>query len=301
MHHWLEQATAEIPLSHLPDLAASNGAGVVDITKDTYRQFGVAVRSLMGWLGDVNAGDVSPLDIHRWQSGMVAKGRAKAVTINSYLRTLRTIYGRLQRCGLVAANPAASVPYLPEDRPQAKAISRASYERLLEAAELERDRAIVATLWATGCRLGELIGMDVDNGRFELWQSEGEHRFAVYVVGKGRKRRWVYGRGREAGLLAEWVGRRPGVGGPLFVSQNNGRFSRAGMSTLLQRVRAAAGDPPRTNAHAFRHGFAIRQLNAGYDLATVSAWLGHSSPEFTAKVYAVRTEDELRARYFEAP
>ncbi|MFO7537576.1 MAG: tyrosine-type recombinase/integrase [Chloroflexota bacterium] len=298
---WLKQATAQIPLSHIPDLAAPNASGIIDISADTRRQFGVAVRSLIRFLGDVELTAVSPIDIHRWQCELAAGDSCRPVTINSYLRTLRTIYGRLQRNGIVAINPAAAVPYLQENQRQAKAISRGSYEKLLAAADLSRDRAVVATLWATGCRLSELIGMDADAGRFELWQEDGERRFAVHVVGKGAKPRWVYGRGREASLLAEWIKQRPGIDGPLFTTRHNGRFTRNGMSALLKRLRQAAGDPPRCNAHAFRHGFAIRQLNGGYDLATVSAWLGHSSPEFTAAVYAVRTEDELRARYFEEP
>ncbi len=55
------------------------------------------------------------------------------------------------------------------------------------------------------------------------------------------------------------------------------------------------------NAHAFRHAFAIRQLNAGHDLAIVSQWLGHANPEFTARAYAIRHEHELRKKYFEKP
>jgi integrase/recombinase XerD len=299
-NQWLAQATAVIPLSHLADLAASNGAGVVDITADTHRQFGVAARSLIRFLGDVDAAAVTPLEVHRWQAHLLAQGRAKPITINSYLRNLRTIYGRLMRSGLVATNPAASVPFLVEDRPQAKAISRASYEKLLAAADTVRDRAILATFWATGCRLSELIGMDADAKRFELWREDGEWRFAAYVVGKGAKPRWVYGRGPEGALLSHWVQQRPAAV-PLFVTGHNGRFARSGLTSLLKRVRDAAGNPPRSNAHAFRHAFAIRKLNEGYDLATVSAWLGHSSPEFTASVYAIRTEDELRDRFFDAP
>ena len=300
MTKWLHQATAAIPLSHLVDLAATSPSGIIDITTDTRRQFGVAVRSLIRFTGDIEAAAVTPLLIHQWQSDLQQNGEARSVTINSYLRTLRTIYGRMQRNGLVAFNPAAAVPYLNEEQPQAKAISQASYEKMLDATSTVRDRAIVATLWATGCRLSELIGMDATPDRLERWGEGDEVRLALFVVGKGAKPRWVYANGNEAVAIGEWLEERPSVR-PLFTTQYRKRFTRNGMGATLLRIRKAAGHPPRSNPHAFRHAFAIRKLNEGYDLATVSAWLGHSSPEFTAAVYAIRTESELRERYFNGP
>jgi hypothetical protein len=70
-------------------------------------------------------------------------------------------------------------------------------------------------------------------------------------------------------------------------------------STCGQGAGIPKGTP--TNAHEFRHAFAIRMLDSGYDLVSVSQWLGHHSPEFTAAVYAICSEEQLRKRHFSDP
>ena len=69
--------------------------------------------------------------------------------------------------------------------------------------------------------------------------------------------------------------------------------------SILRKLKNRAGITNEiSNPHSFRHSFAIRKINAGYDLPTVSAWLGHTDPSFTAKVYIIQREDELRAKFF---
>ena len=293
-----------IRLSRAAEIAAVNAHGVCDISPHTVRWFHSAIVSLMNYLGDVEITAVSPRDIAAWQDHQIKRGVGE-VTINSYLRALKTMFHRLQENRTIGHNPAHPIKPLPEPQPTAKAITEAHYRQMKTAAGTMthpiRNTAVIDTLWATGCRAGELIGMDVQ--RLEQWAENGRFCAAIQVKGKLGKIRWVYWKGDQAESLIHWLAvRPPSRCAAVFTTEQHGRFTANSFSSLMRTIRAAAdlqGD--HTNPHAFRHAFAIRQLDAGYDLATVSQWLGHSSPEFTAKVYCVRTENELRKRYFSEP
>jgi site-specific recombinase XerD len=126
---------------------------------------------------------------------------------------------------------------------------------------------------------------------------------AILVTGKFRKKRWVYWKHEQADSLSKWVKVRPASKSPaLFLTQSRKQFTDNGFTSTIRQIRTKAGVlKNNTNPHAFRHAFAQRKLDEGHDLAYVSQWLGHSSPEFTAKVYCIRTEDMLRKQFFTEP
>ena len=94
---------------------------------------------------------------------------------------------------------------------------------------------------------------------------------------------------------------RPAVPGPLWLA-SRGTARGMGAPTVegvIRNCRIAAGVEGRpSSAHSFRHGYAIRMLDQGEDIAAVAAWLGHSDPAFTAARYVVRSEAQLRVKYF---
>lgn len=296
------QPTAQLSLLQLPDLVAVDEFDCLAVSKTTVTWFRQCAHRLYRYLGDVDVAEVTPRDIRGWLD-VLASENLKPVTINGYLRGLRTMYSRLMRRGLVDHNPAASVRFVPTPRPTPKAVRLTDYRRLVDAANTNRDRAILGVLWASGCRLAGLTSMDVT--RFEAWQEAGGNwRYALYVVEKFSQPRYVYVGGREAAWLRLWLDERPNVKQTaIFLTEPSPHkpLTEIGVQRLLTRLAQRARVEGRANAHAFRHAFAIRKLNEGYDLATVSQWLGHSSPMFTASVYAIRSEAELRSRYFAAP
>lgn len=292
-----------IPLSTAVALATPNPHGVTDITPDTIRWLHTAVASLARSTGDVELTAVTPNLIAQWQATLAPT--VSPVTANSYLRGIKTLYGRLQKNGIVGTNPAQPVRYLPQPQPNPKAISHADYQKMLTAAEEVRDKAIIATLWATGARVGGLLSMEV--GEIESWESADSGSeglcYAIPVTEKFGKKRYVYLNREPAEELSAWLLTRPSTSPStaLFTTIHGHRLTRPGLNALLRKIRMAAKVNGRCNPHSFRHAFAIRKLEEGYDLATVSQWLGHTSPEFTAKVYCVRSESQLRSRYFSPP
>lgn len=245
---------------------------------------------------------VSPQHIRQFITN--AQGRnLSPVTVNSYLRAIKTYYGLLTKHGIIGHNPAQHIPFTQEPPRRHRAISKSNYRAMINAADNARDKAIIATLWATGARLSGLISMDASTDKLDHWHSKnGRSCYAMLVTEKFGKSRWVYMKGKPARYMDDWLRERPLTICPALFLTNRAphRLTTIGAQHVLRKARITANIPPgqNTNAHAFRHAFAIRMLNKGYDLAVVSQWLGHSSPEFTAKVYAVRSERELRNIYF---
>lgn len=295
---------AAVSLGEAVDLAVVDRAGLVAVTPKTARWLRGAVRSLVRWLGDDRPLDrLSPQDVARWVSAEAGRGLA-ASGVNSNLRAIKTLYSRLQSNGVIGFNPAAPVRFLPEPPLEPRAISREDYLAMRAVAGYARDRAILDVLWASGCRLAGLLSMRLD--RMERWRDDaGRDCFALLVVEKFGRSRWVYvGRDplQSAGL-AEWLAERPNCGGPWLWPAFSAPFNVMAESTVqsvIRRCRVAAGIPRErpTSAHCFRHAYGLRMLDEGVDLAAVSAWMGHHSPEFTAAVYARRTERQLREKFF---
>lgn len=301
----------QLRLLEAPAEAARVHGGVLDVAPGTVEWFESAVRSLVRRVGNMRVDEVAPQDIDEWHQEL--QGRLAPATANSYLRGLRTLYSRLAAAGYVAANPATAVQYAPEDARRPRAMLPETFAALLAAAEegptAVRDVAMLHVLQASGCRLGELLSMRVD--RLERWTAgDGRPAMALEVTGKHRRRRprgarrFVYVDGVSAGALVRWLEVRPRSSVPeLFVRlRGEGPLTRDGFYGVWYRLTAGelGGPSNPTNPHSLRHWFAIRKLDEGHDLALVSAWLGHSDPAFTASVYVVRREDELRRAFFGA-
>lgn len=288
-------------LSDAAGRAALNQVGIPDVTTATARWFASSLSRFVRFAGDLYIDELTPQLLHEWHQSLLQT--MSAVSANSYLRAVATVLSRLTRYGYLAANPATGVPYAREPMRRPKAVSADTYEKLREAADISRDLALVDMLWATGCRLGGLRSMRLDS--VELWEQNGELRLAVVVTEKFGDSRCVYARSPQSDSLRAWLADRPVVDhDTIFVSLSNQDYGRPlserGLQGILLRLRQMAGISRTTpaNAHAFRHAFAIRMLDEGHDIAAVSAFMGHADPAFTARVYVIRREDELRRKWF---
>ncbi|MHB1556558.1 MAG: site-specific tyrosine recombinase XerD [Isosphaeraceae bacterium] len=167
-------------------------------------------------------------------------------------------------------------------------LSPESVARLLEAPPAStalgrRDRAVLETLYATGCRASEVAGMrpaDID-------LTAGIAR----CVGKGNKERRVPLGSRAASALRAYlaqdrprlVARRPGTT-TVFVSRTGRPLSRVALWSIVKKWAAAAGLSGEISPHSLRHSFATHLLAGGADLRAVQEMLGHASIA-TTQVY----------------
>ncbi|MFV0287232.1 MAG: site-specific tyrosine recombinase XerD [Demequina sp.] len=183
-----------------------------------------------------------------------------------------------------------------------KAISTDQVEAILEAASTGdgaaplRDRALLELVYATGARISEAVGLDVD----DLTLDEGQE--AVLLRGKGRKERVVPIGGYAARELHAYLVRaraplaQGGVGTPaLFLNTRGGRLSRQSAWVILKDASARAGVPD-VSPHTLRHSFATHLLSGGADVRVVQELLGHASVT-TTQIYTAVTQDALREVY----
>lgn len=203
--------------------------------------------------------------------------------------------------GHAPADPSEdfAAPRVPQGIP--KALTEAEVEALLAAvtgddATARRDRAILETLYGTGLRISELVGLDL--GALDL--EDGYLR----AFGKGAKERIVpVGRTAAEAIMA-WLparselvarNRRAHVDA-VFVNAAGGRLTRQGCWKIVRRHGLRAGLGGRLSPHVLRHSCATHMVDRGADLRVVQELLGHASVS-TTQVYTKVTSSRLRAVY----
>lgn len=239
-----------------------------------------------------------------------------ALSARSAARTLVAVRG-LHRFwlleDLVAADVAVDVAPPQAGQRLPKAISLDQVTALLESISLDtaaglRDRALLEFLYATGARISEAVGLDVDDVstaiRREGADDEDRGPALVRLFGKGSKERIVPLGSYAAAALDAWLVRgRPGLvsrartgTAALFVNQRGGRLSRQSGWAILQSAAERAGLDVDVSPHTLRHSFATHLLEGGADVRVVQELLGHASVT-TTQVYTLVTAETLREVY----
>lgn len=233
---------------------------------------------------------------------------AAALSVRSAARTIVAVRGLHKFWtleGITATDPATDVhPPMPGKR-LPKAISIGDVTRILESAGSDtptglRDRALLEFLYATGARISEAVGLDVDDVSVE---PEGDGPAVVRLFGKGSKERMVpLGSYAAKAADAYLVRGRPalaakGHGTPaLFLNARGGRLSRQSAWTILKTAAERAGIKHPVSPHTLRHSFATHLLEGGADVRVVQEMLGHASVT-TTQIYTLVTADTLREVY----
>jgi len=287
-----------------------NSAELIDAFCDqVWLQDGLAASSLASYRRDLSAWSAW-LERHAHRSLLAAErtdveaflaaqfqSKAKIASINRRLSTLRRFY-RLQAAqATIAADPTLRVksPKLPRSLP--RNLSEDQVAALLSAPDTEtplglRDRAMLETLYATGLRVSELVGLKLSQVSLDMG--------VVRVLGKGNKERLVP-LGEEA---IDWLKRycttaRAELGGDakaeaVFVTARRGPMTRQAFWQLIKRHAATAGIARAAlSPHTLRHAFATHLLNHGADLRVVQLLLGHSDIT-TTTIYTHVARERLK-------
>jgi integrase/recombinase XerC len=232
----------------------------------------------------LDLGRVDHLAIRSYLAHLGRRKLARA-SMARHLSALRSFFKYLMREGVVEANPARTVATPKREKQLPQVMQPAEVVLLLEQADESttlgtRDRAWLELLYASGLRIGELVGIDIED--IEL------RARLVKVRGKGSKERIVpFGSKAEASLRA-WLAVRGklvrDIEEPaLFVNYRGERITQRSVRRLFDHYVRAAALRAGISPHTMRHSFATHLLTAGADLRGIQELLGHASLSTTQK------------------
>ncbi len=221
--------------------------------------------------------------------------RAKPSSTRRLLSSLKRFFQFSLRAGKIDVDPSLRIvaPRLPRSLP--KSLTEADVEQLLAAPECDvalglRDKAMLETLYATGLRVSELIGLTHGEVSFDM--------SVVRVTGKGGKERLVP-LGEEA---HSWIRRylaeaRPGLArgrlsNALFVTNRGRPMTRQAFWYVVKRYARLSGLRS-VSPHTLRHAFATHLINHGADLRVVQLLLGHADIS-TTQIYTHVARERLK-------
>lgn len=219
-------------------------------------------------------------------------------SLQRVLASLRAFFTYLVREGCLRENPAMLLPLPKKEKPLPHFLYYDEMAALLAAPDKSlaglRDKAILETLYATGVRVAEIVGMNCGDIDFE--------RGYVTVTGKGSKQRidpiGVPARNAIQAYLAarEREGQPVGKETPLFLNLRGGRLSDRSYRNILNKYIKLAALQKKISPHALRHTFATHLLNGGADIRAVQELLGHESVA-TTQIYTHVSNDKIREMY----
>ena len=267
-------------------------------TLDSYRR---DLRQFVGWLEEqtLELDEVERATLRNYlgarrDAGLAPRSAARALSaLRSFFRFLvvTEVQGNDPTANLKSPSLWKTVPH---------ALSSEEIEVLLAAPNTSttlglRDRAMIETLYATGLRVSELVGLTMDRVHLDPGY--------VRVIGKGRKERLVPLGGSAISWIDEYgQGSRPELDRlhrpQLFLNHRGGALTRQGFWKILRGHAVTAGITSSVSPHVVRHSFATHLVENGADLRSVQMMLGHASLT-TTEIYTHVAMERLRRLYDE--
>ena len=220
----------------------------------------------------------------------LAKEKARGISDNT-LKGLREIYSAyfnwLQRESLIERNPVVNLGTIKVPKQKKELYSEVDLEKLKRNCTNSRDLAIVLFLYATCCRIGEVVELNRDQVAIENQK--------LVVHGKGDKERKVYFDSVTADALKQYLDGRTDDCEALFINRYKQRLSDNGIRIMLKELAKRAG-VHHVHPHKFRRTLATEMGRHGMPLQEIASILGHDKIDTTMK-YVVLNEDDVNHSY----
>jgi integrase/recombinase XerC len=249
--------------------------------------------------------DIGIVELRGWLAQQ-RKAELSSATIARRATAIRMFFAWATHTKLIEEDPASAlvIPKVSKRLPQV--LQRQQAEEVMDRATLRaddnspthiRDLAILELLYATGIRVGELVGLDIH----DLDQS----RRTIRVLGKGAKERVVpYGAIADKTISSYLATARAALateqsGAALFLGQRGKRIDQRVVRSMVHEVLSSLAGMPNLGPHALRHSAATHLIEGGADIRTVQEILGHASLA-TTQLYTHVSMDRLRAVFAQA-
>jgi len=263
-----------------------------NVSAHTVRAYESDVTQYLAWrassrdvrISQLRVADLDGMSVRDWVATLNRVGQARA-TVGRKLSGARAFMEYLRREGIIDTDPTAAAVAPKLDKTIPVHLSEGEVTLLLDSIDTRtplgrRDRAMFELFYASGLRLSELVGVNLED--LDL------HGRSVRVLGKGGKERIVPLNAVAAGAIRAWmkdraamqVNRQPVAGrrqpeDPLFVNARGDRITGRSVDRLLRRYVASCCTRMGISPHALRHSFATHLLQRGADLRGIQELLGH--------------------------
>ena len=255
------------------------------------------------WLEEANADDFANVDravIEKYLHYMERNGKSPA-TITRSTASLKSFFGYLADTGVIASNPVKSVATIKVERKYPEILTNKEVELFLEQPKCVdekgfRDHAMLELLYATGIRVSELIGLNLDDVNLTLGfvrcVSHGKERI-IPLYQTAVRALQDYLQEVRPRLIADENEKA------FFVNMDGERMSRQGFWKIIKYYQAKAGIEKEITPHMLRHSFAVHLLENGADLRSIQEMLGHADISST-QMYTHIIKKELKDVYIKA-
>ena len=231
--------------------------------------------------------EVTTYDLRFYLSYRRQQGKVSNRTLDGMRRCYSSFFGWLSAEGLIGRNPCAALSKIKYRKTVKKPFSAIELEKIRKACQTPRDIAIVDFLYATGCRVSEVVALDISDIDFDNLECR--------VLGKGNKERIVYLSPVAAMHLQEYLRSRRDFSEALFAGKGSDRIGKNGIEALLKRSGKAAG-VENVHPHRYRRTLATNLLDRGMNIQDVAAILGHADLK-TTQVYCYISQVNVQAAY----
>ena len=247
----------------------------------------------------LEATDITRNDVQDYIQWLTGVGKS-AATVTRAVASLKCFFSWMIDCGYRTDNPALGVKAAKVERKLPQILSSKEVELLLEQPKCVdmkgyRDHAMLEVLYATGIRVSELIGLDVDNvflaaGFIRCESREKTRIIPIYPTAQKALTDYLRDVRPKLALDGEKA---------LFVNMNGTRMSRQGFWKLIKYYGEKAGIQAEITPHTLRHSFAAHLLENGADIRAIQEMLGHADISST-QVYAKLVNRRLKDVYTRA-
>lgn len=228
-----------------------------------------------------------------------SKDGLSARSINRMLSSIRSYITFLVDIDVDSPLPSSSIKMLKTTKRESQVAEFAEIVKLIEFPETfekkrkvkYRNRAILELLFSTGMRISELVNLDRD--QVSLSGEAGDIESKIYVLGKGKKQRFVYLTDRCTSYLKRYLETRKDDFSALFIpyrgvrrtsaDEDEIRISQNYVQAMMKKYRKLLGIVIPTTPHSLRHGFATYLAEQGANPAAIQHLLGHESLQTTTR------------------
>lgn len=258
------------------------------------------IRQFAGWLheeAEAEVVDASGLHIQNFLAHLEAEGRS-AATRSRALASLKNFYSYVVSAGFLPESPVKEVRVDRGEKKLPQILTGREIELLLAQPSAVdpkgiRDKAMLEVMYATGIRVSELIGLNVDDVNLSggvIKCQSGKKSRTIPLYPEALKALATYIREVRSFLLAE-----PGEKA-LFVNIGGARMSRQGFWKILKHYQASAHIEKEITPHTLRHSFAVHLLENGAELGVLQELMGHSDISST-QMYTRMVDQHLKQVY----